>query len=658
LKSSGQSQLRERTDTFCARGILLTVLFILAWSPLAYGGMDPYAFLVIQGAIVLALVLWMVRLWVQRPFRLLWPPLCWAVLAFLLYALVRCRLVPVEYAGRQELIQVLLYGTLFLVVLNNLNRKNSATWVSVTLIAVGFVVAMFAIYQFATHSQMIWGFKRTFPQYAGRGSGTFIDPDHLACFLGMTVPLALSFTVVSRFSATIKVLLAYSAVTMLAGIVVSLSRGGILATVIGLVLFCVLLLAQRDFWKSALVMLCVLAALGMFALSQFESVQKRFDEVLRNDKVSDGRQYYWAAAWQLTKRDPVWGVGPGHFDVEFPALRPWEVQSRPQFVHNEYLDTLCEWGAVGLSIVAAGSALLLWGVSQVWRTFRKSSNEMGSRFSDRTAFVVGGTVGVVVLMLHCTVEFNMHIAALAVTAVTLIALLAAQTRFATEQYWKNPGRIGKTLLTMVAAAAVGYLSMQGLHKGMEVYWLGRARAAQNQPEKVIVFATKAIEAEPTDWEANYKMGDYLWSLSLLDGADYLDRAKQAMAWYAKAMQLDPFDAYAPVACGKCLDRIGGSPEEATRYFVKALQNDPRNTYVAMELGRHCIELGELAAARRWMVDGGLRWSSESTDLDVGEIQQLDRLMADPLYTVAADMIRTNKSPMLQREIAPLLKGPK
>jgi hypothetical protein len=99
------------------------VLFILAWGPLAFGGMDPPSFLVIQGATVAALALWIVRFWVQRPFRLLWPPMCWAVLAFLLYALARCRLVEVEYAGRQQLIRVLVYGALFFVALNNLNRR-------------------------------------------------------------------------------------------------------------------------------------------------------------------------------------------------------------------------------------------------------------------------------------------------------------------------------------------------------------------------------------------------------------------------------------------------------------------------------------------------------------------------------------------------------
>jgi O-antigen ligase len=124
---------------------------------------------------------------------------------------------------------------------------------------------------------------------------------------------------------------------MLAGIVASLSRGGILATMVALVVFCGILLAQRDFWKSALVILCILVALAAVALGESDSVQKRFDEAFKNDKVEDGRQYYWAAAWQLSQRDLVWGVGPGHFDVEFPSVRPWPVQSRPQYAHNDYL---------------------------------------------------------------------------------------------------------------------------------------------------------------------------------------------------------------------------------------------------------------------------------------------------------------------------------
>ncbi len=646
--------MREQIDTFCARAILVIVLFILAWSALAYGGMNPVAFLVIQCATVLALALWAVRFWVQRPFRLLWPPTCWGVVAFLIYALVRCRSVEVEYAARQELIQVILYGTLFLVVLNNLNRKHSATFVSVALIGVGFVTAMLALFQFASHYPMIWGFKRLH-QYLGRGSGTFVNPDHLAGFLGMIVPLALAYTVMSRFSATVKVLLAYSAVTMLAGILVTLSRGGILATVIALVVFCGVLLAQRDFWKSALVILCVLTALAGLALTQFDSVQKRFDESIKGNTVEDDRRLYWAAAWELTERSPVLGIGPGHFDVEFPSLRPWSVQGRPQFVHNEYLNTLCEYGLVGIAIVAGALTLLFWGAFQTWKTLRRGDHDLGSRFSDRSAFVVGATVGLGALMLHCIVEFNMHIVGVAVTAVALMALLAAQIRFATEYYWMNPGRIGKILLTVLAAAALAYLSKQGLRKGEQIYWLGQAKAEQTRPDGVLACVSKAQQAEPMDWEEDYKIGDYLWSLSLLDGSDYKDRARQAMAWYTKSMQLNRFDAYAPVACGMCLDRMG-DVQEATGYFLIAIRNDPRNTYVCLETARHCIELGELAAAKQWILNGAFKW--DATQVAAEEFQKLEQLMADPLFVAGADQVRTNRTQAFQQEIAPLLEGPK
>jgi O-antigen ligase len=617
---------RERIDNLCARAILLIVLFILAWGPLAFGGMSPSSFLVIQGLTVAALALWIARFWVQRPFRLLWPPMCWAALAFLLYAVARCRLVEVEYAGRQQLIHVLVYGALFFVALNNLNRKNSATYVSLTLIAVGFVLALFAIFQFATRYPLIWGVHRL-DQYMGRGSGTFINPNHLAGFLGLTVPLALAYTVMSRFSATTKVLLAYSAVTMLAGIVVSVSRGGIVAAAIALVVFCGVLLAQRDFWKPALVILCILTALGAGAASQFESVQKRFDKAFKNDKSKDERQLYWAAAWQLFERDIPWGVGPGHFDVEFPSVRPWRVQNRPQYAHNDYLNTLCEWGVVGMGLIAAACGLLYGGLLQVWPSLRRPSHDKGSRFSDRTAFVVGAAVGLLAVMLHCIVEFNMQIAALAVTAVTLMALLAAQVRFATERYWRNPGRLGKILLTSVAAAAIGYLSAQGLRQGTETYWLHRANTERTKTERVIAFATKAHEAEPMNPDTDYLLGKYFWGLSWVDGRIDQDRVKQAMTWYAKAMLLNRFDAYAPVAYGMCLDRLGQT-QAATPYFAVAARNDPQNNEIDLQEARHCIELGDFAAAKKWM-DDAQKWAA--TDAAYAEWQKLEYFMnGDPL----------------------------
>jgi O-antigen ligase len=669
----------ESVDTFCARAILLIFLVILAWGPMAFGAKYPAAFLVIQALTVAALALWVVRFWVQRPFRLLWPPICWAVLAFVLYAVARCQWVDVEYAGRQQLVRVLVYGALFFLALNNLNRKRSATLVSLMLVAVGFGLALLAVFQFALHPTPIWGVPLK-EQYLGRGSGTFMNPNHLACLLGMTVPLALAFTVMGRVSATTRVLLAYGAVVMLAGIAVSISRGGIMTAIITMVVFCGVLLTQRDFWRPALALLCVLTALGVGAASQFDSIQKRFQTMIVRDNITDYRPYYWAGACQLFRRAPAWGIGPGHFDVEFPSVRPMKVQDRPTYVHNDYLNTLCDWGVVGLGLIAAACGLLCWSLWQVWQSLRKPSHELGSKFSDRSAFVVGAAIGVLAVMLHCIVEFNMQIPALAVTAVTLMALLAGQTRFATERYWINPGRLGKILLTAVAAALLGYLSAQGLRKGAETCWLARANAGNimdtasgfvdpmltswldlihpqhNTPESVITLLTKAHEAEPMNWETDYLLGEYIWQFGLLEGSDSLDRARQALDWYARVIPLNRFDACAPIGCGMCLDRLG-RVAEATPYFRTALRNDPHNGFVALEVARHCIELGDLAAAKKWLEQGALRYSA--TDVAVAETQNLEQLMADPLYVAAAGLLRTNQGRHWEGAADdPLLEGPK
>ena len=103
-----------------------------------------------------------------------------------------------------------------------------------------------------------------------------------------------------------------------------------------LVVFCAVLLVQRDFWVPALVTLAlVLMAAGVFA-DQFGSLQRRFATVLKSERIdSDDRYYYWHAARQLYAQNPVWGIEPGHFDIEFSARRRHRSRNYPCTVHND-----------------------------------------------------------------------------------------------------------------------------------------------------------------------------------------------------------------------------------------------------------------------------------------------------------------------------------
>src|SRR5882762_2582870 len=147
---------RDVLDTWCERAILGLALCILVFGPLAMGAVDPPAFLVIQGLTLAVMLLWGARFWLNARPQLLWPPICWAVTAFTLYAIVRYFTSDIEYVARRELIRVLVYAWLFFAVLNNLHRQKSVQIFTFTLIFVGMAVAAYAIGQFVTDSTRVW----------------------------------------------------------------------------------------------------------------------------------------------------------------------------------------------------------------------------------------------------------------------------------------------------------------------------------------------------------------------------------------------------------------------------------------------------------------------------------------------------------------------
>src|SRR3954464_13621534 len=80
---------REFLDDGCERAILILMLGILALGPLAMGAVDAPVFLIIQGLTIGIMLLWGARFWLSARPQLLWPPICWAVAAFALYAIAR-----------------------------------------------------------------------------------------------------------------------------------------------------------------------------------------------------------------------------------------------------------------------------------------------------------------------------------------------------------------------------------------------------------------------------------------------------------------------------------------------------------------------------------------------------------------------------------------
>jgi O-antigen ligase len=592
---------RERLDAWCERGIVGLVVVILLFGPLALGAVRATEFFVVQGLTALAMLLWLFRLWLNPRQHLLWPPACWGVLAFAGYALLRYWFADLEYVARQELARVLLYAVLFLVCVNNLYHQGSIRLVVYALVLLGTVQGCFAVYQYFTHLPHIWGVLRP-ERFLDRASGTYICPNHLAGLLEMILPLALAYAVAAKASALTRVFLGYGCFVMVGGLAFSMSRGGWMAAAFGLLLLLGLLAQTPRQWIALAVFVFLLVGIGLSIYSQSVALQLRVANLRKGlaRLEHDTRYGQMVAAWKMWRDHPWFGVGPDHYDIRFRGYRAEHglLQTRPIFVHNDYLNTLADWGALGTVLVALPLAMIAFGLARYWHRLRRIQRSPSRHTGGILPFLAGAVAGLGAILVHSTVDFNMHIPANAILAVVLLALLGCHLRFATDHYWKSLPLTGRLAASFLLLAGLAFFLAQGWRAAREDVWLRRAQTRAIRSAERLEALERASALEPGNAGTANLIGE-LHRLRSWQGRDnYEEEARQAMDWFQRAARLDPYDSTSRLGLAACLDWLDRH-EDAEPWYRKALELDPNGCQTRAQMGWHYFLLGDYAAAVEW-----------------------------------------------------------
>jgi O-antigen ligase len=584
---------REWLDGFCERGVLGSVLAIITFGPLAMGCTELAQFLVLLGLGLLVIGFWGVRIWIRQQYRFLFPPFAWAVVAFAAYAMWRYRWVDIEYAARLELLQVILYAVLFFAILDNLTRQESTQILLFALIFLGMLEAFYAVYQFfADSSKVLWFIRPDI--YKHRGSGTYICPNHLGGFLEMVLPVALAYTIIGRHKPLLKVFLGYAALSIMAGIAVSISRGAYLASGAALAVFFVVLLWNRNFRIPALAILVLLLVTSSFFGVRSWQTKKRFAE-LENPSM---RLKYWEPAVKLWKDNPWFGIGPAHYEWRFRPYRFWNLQGNPVYVHNDYLNTGVEYGAAGIGIVALGLLALGWGVLKSWKFVRRS-NEIATKPSNRSAVVLGCAVGLLAIAFHSVADFNMHVPGNAVVAVALMAILTSHIRFATERYWFNPGIVGRIAASILLLAAAGWFGWQEMRLGKQSYLLGKNQ--KRSFEETVALLKRVHQIEPQNDATLLSLGEMLRKKAWEGEDGWEQLIEQAIPCFEAGIKLNRWNPYNYMNIGLCNDWLKRR-DQATPFFDKSLELDPKNYYLLAMYGWHRMQFDDLEGAKKYFTE--------------------------------------------------------
>lgn len=588
----------ETMDRFFESGILALVLAILVFAPLAMGAVAPPLFLVVQALILGVMLLWALRIAVTPKIRLFWPPLCWPVLAFALYAIARYFTAPIEYVARFEVIQTLLYAFLFFAVVNNIASRESTPIICLTLVFLAAGISCYAIVQFLTHSSRVWN---EFSPYAGRATGTYISPNNFSCFLEMTMPLALAFLLAGRVKAFTRVTLCYALLAMATALAMSFSRGGWVAAGGGIIAVLIILFCHPKHRLAAFIVIVALTlGTGLFVtkyLSRTIGYIERIESLERGNSINlEFRADMWRAADRMWA-DNFWlGVGPAHYDYRFRQYRPERVQARPDRAHNDYLNLLADWGTIGGIIVAAGIVIFAMGLIKTIKAVWPDKSEPGRGMSDRFAFFVGGSAALLALAMHSVIDFNLHIPANALIGLSLLALLTAQWRFVTAGHKLEAGPFARIFAVLVLAAGIASLGFCGYRRAVEAEWQAKASDTNLPWLKRAALLEHAFAAEPTDFQVAYDIAEFYRQESFQSNPDYESQAQTAMEWYSRGMKLNPFDGYDWLGYGICLDWLDRH-DEAQSYFDHAEVLDPNGYFTADWVGWHYVEAGDYPAAR-------------------------------------------------------------
>lgn len=306
-----------------------------------------------------------------------------------------------------------------------LSRRHTDRLLGLFMAAAG-LQTLLAVLQLGGGAQSFFYFGSA---HAGSVIGTFNNRNHLADFLGMSVPIWFYFALrkpgrtpsgaLSRWLPRsawwpLWIVLGFAILVVL---LLTQSRGGLLATSAALVGCGVFMLRTRGQelpprlrWAAmaglALFVLAALVSVGLEGLSQrFEGQRLVVDANVRHTYALStlaAAQHFWP-----------WGSGAGTFESVFPRFQDVKSLGYVEYAHNDYPQLLMELG--GFALLPVGAALYL-ALRQIGRLRASAS---GTRLRTGTLQRGLAGLGVAVLLLHSWVEFNMHIPALAITAAFL-----------------------------------------------------------------------------------------------------------------------------------------------------------------------------------------------------------------------------------------------
>ena len=446
-------------------------IFILLFSPLAFGTVESWSFTVMETCTVFAFLLILIGAARQKQGFLYETPGVLPLLFFLIYILLQLVPLPQEIVRKvspetyrlyketvlvvqpeawmslsinkkatlMEFFRIASYIIFYVLTVQLFTKKEALKKTVAVVIIFASVLSFFAILQhFIPNNKIYWARELT---KGGSMFGPYVNRNHYAGLMEMLFPLILGLflfykpqvfrrsfrekvsALFNRQATNIYMLLGFSAVLTATSVFLTLSRSGIVSLCLSMVFFGLMFLSKGDDKKRAVIII-VIGILIVLSVGWFgwDPIFERFG-TLKNAQgdISEMRLQIWKDGLNIIGDFPLTGTGFGTFVNIYPKYRTIPGDAIASHAHNDYIEFLSDGGVAACLIV-------LWFILafayKIFSAFRKR-REVYSIY-----LFIASVTGILALAMHSLTDFNLHIGANGLYLFFLLGLSvsAANTR--------------------------------------------------------------------------------------------------------------------------------------------------------------------------------------------------------------------------------------
>ena len=444
--------MNSPTTKSAPRGLFIAYLLLLLWLPLPLGSNRPLAWAAVELWVFALAIGWLVS-YARGNVRLrsvprgAWPALLCGAL-WLAYVWLQMLPLPIgllelispeaaraytaaaqpsppgfaplmldQYGGLHGALKSTAYVLFFALTLVLLDSHERIAASAYTLVVSGFL-------------QALYGGIVALNGPAGLvANGTFVNRNHFAGYLELCLAVGLGLLIGNltgesaqswrQFARNVVALLLsptmqlrLALVCMVIGLVLSRSRMGNSAFFVSLLVTGAIGLAfSKRATRSMVVLIASLVVIDIAIVGTYFGMERVVERIEQTQMENERHESVQAVS--VWKEFPVFGSGLGSFHIVFPKYPEKDLGVLFTHAHNDYVQFLVETGVLGFALVGLIVVLSLFAAL-------KAQYLRGDPLMRGLSF--GAIMGIVALMIHSWVDFNLQIPANAMTFMYVLGL--------------------------------------------------------------------------------------------------------------------------------------------------------------------------------------------------------------------------------------------